>query len=85
MARIDCGNRGIGDWGGLEIAGVGEVGVDTVVGDRLLDVGDVGRAVRGESAEHADDDVARVAAATGRPVKAVLAAAIARVQEEAWT
>jgi uncharacterized protein (TIGR00299 family) protein len=31
------------------------------------------------------DDVARVAEATGRPVKAVLAAAIARVQEEAWT
>jgi uncharacterized protein (TIGR00299 family) protein len=31
------------------------------------------------------EDVARVATATGRPVKAVLAAAIARVQEEAWT
>ena len=31
------------------------------------------------------EDVARVAGATGRPVKTVLAAAIARVQEEAWT
>jgi uncharacterized protein (TIGR00299 family) protein len=31
------------------------------------------------------EDVARVATVTGRPVKAVLAAAIARVQEEAWT
>jgi uncharacterized protein (TIGR00299 family) protein len=31
------------------------------------------------------EDVARVATATGRPVKSVLAAAIAQVQESAWT
>ncbi|RYU10340.1 nickel pincer cofactor biosynthesis protein LarC [Nocardioides iriomotensis] len=31
------------------------------------------------------EDVARVATSTGRPVKAVLAAAVARAQEEAWT
>jgi uncharacterized protein (TIGR00299 family) protein len=31
------------------------------------------------------EDVARVAEATGRPVKTVLAAAIARVQEDQWT
>ena len=31
------------------------------------------------------EDVARVATITGRPVKTVLAAAVAQVQEEAWT
>jgi uncharacterized protein (DUF111 family) len=31
------------------------------------------------------EDVARVATATGRPVKSVLAAAVARAQEQAWT
>lgn len=31
------------------------------------------------------EDVARVAAATGRPVKAVLAAAVAKAEEQAWT
>jgi uncharacterized protein (TIGR00299 family) protein len=31
------------------------------------------------------EDVARVATTTGRPVKVVLAAAVARAQEEAWT